>query len=184
MSWSLRDRPGVWTAIASAIVYLVLGLLFLFPRGDAPTPELRLPLSVATAASNALTIGLLSAGWIYIRSGRTRQHRLLMILAMVTISGFLILYVSRQYLVGTLEFEGPEVLRQYVYLPLLYPHLVLSAAAVPPVIYNFLIGISRRLDEVGMTRHPLVGRIVVPVWLLSSALGLVIFTMLQYYHFG
>ncbi len=106
-----------------------------------------------------------------------------MILALLSISSFFILYVTRQYLVGTLEFEGPEAVYRLVYIPVLIPHLALSAAAVPPVIYNFIVGLTRRMSEVGQTPHPRVGRIVVPIWLMSSTLGLVVFALLQYYHF-
>lgn len=182
MGWGLRERPAMWAAISSTAIYLVLGYLLLGPRGVPPDPSLRLPLSVATAVSNALTVCLLTAGWLSIRAGQSHRHRLLMILALLSISSFFILYVTRQYLVGTLEFEGPESVRQMVYLPLLIPHLALSAAAVPPVVYNFIVGLTRKMSEVGRTPHPRVGRIVVPIWLLSSALGLIVFALLQYYH--
>ncbi len=184
MGFTPRERPGLWAGLVSVIVYLILGFLLLVRQGPAPTPWLRLPLSIATAASNALTFGLLAAGWVAIRSGRPTRHRLLMELALVSISGFLILYVTRQYLVGRLPFEGPEMLRVFVYLPLLIPHLAISAACVPPVIYNFIVGLTREMGKVGMTLHPLVGRVVVPLWLLSSAQGLTIFALLQYYHAG
>lgn len=100
-------------------------------------------------------------------------------LALLSISAFLVLYVTRQYVVGTLAFGGPPLLYRWIYLPLLLPHLAVSAAAVPPVLYNFLVGVTRELHEVGLTLHPRVGRVVVPLWMLSSALGLVIFALLQ-----
>lgn len=172
----------MWAAISSVAIYFILGFLLLGPRGAPPDPSLRLPLSVATATSNALTVGLLTAGWLSIRAGQRKRHRLLMIMALLSISSFFILYVARQYVVGTLEFEGPEAVYRLVYIPILLPHLVLSAAAVPPVIYNFIVGLTRRMSEVGLTPHPRIGRIVVPIWLLSSTLGLIVFALLQYYH--
>ncbi len=158
---------------------MILGYLLLAPRSTAPFPELRLPFSLATATSNGLTFLLLAAGWVAIRAGRRERHRLLMEMALLSISAFLVLYVTRQYVVGTLEFGGPPLLHRWLYLPLLLPHLAISAAAVPPVLYNFLVGMTRTLPRVGLTLHPRVGRVVVPLWLLSSALGLVIFALLQ-----
>lgn len=178
---ALRRRPGVWAGLLSAAVYLVLGYLLLAPRGPPPFPELRLPFSLATAASNGLTFVLLAAGWRAIRARRRERHRLLMELALLSITAFLALYVTRQYVVGTLAFGGPPPLHRWVYLPLLLPHLALSATAVPPVLYNFLVGMTRELREVGLTLHPRVGRVVVPLWLLSSALGLGVFALLQAY---
>lgn len=176
------QRPGLWAGVISLAIYVVLGLLLLGPRGMPPAPWLRQPLSVATAIANALTFTFLTAGWLSIRAGRAHRHRLFMEMALVSISAFLILYVSRQYMVGTLQFEGPKVLYRYLYIPLLIPHLAISAACVPPVIYNFIVGLTRDMSRVGQTLHPKVGRVVVPLWLLSSILGLVIFFMLQYYH--
>ncbi len=184
MSWGLEERPGVWAAVISAVIYALLGFLLLAPSGAPPKPELRLPLSAATAAANACSIGLLVGGWISVRGGQRERHKLLMTLALLSISSFLVLYVSRQYIVGTLQFEGPEALYRAVYLPLLIPHLALSAAAVPPVIYNFIVGLTRRMGDVGATLHPQVGRIAVPIWLLSSTLGLLVFGLLQYYRLG
>jgi putative membrane protein len=178
---SLKERPGLWTALISVTIYAVLGYLLLAPRGPPIAPELREPFSLATAASNALTFSLLAAGWLSIRAGNRERHRTFMELALLSISAFLILYVSRQWIVGTLRFAGPEVLYLYVYLPLLIPHLIISAVCVPPVVYNFLVGLTRSMDEVGMTLHPKVGRIVVPLWMISSAQGLVIFSLLLIY---
>ncbi len=181
MGWSLKEMPGFWVGGLSLIIYLVLGYLLLGARGDPVAPWLRQPLSVATASANALTLFLLGAGWFFIRAGNPRRHRLLMILALLSISAFLILYVTRQYLVGTLEFGGPDSLYYFVYLPLLIPHLAISAACVPPVLYNAIVGLTREMGEVRKTIHPRVGRIAIPLWMLSSGQGLVIFALLQYY---
>jgi putative membrane protein len=170
--------------VISASIYVTLAYLLLVPRGEPIAPWLREPFSIATAASNALTFGLLAAGWVSIRAGNRERHRTFMELALLSISAFLILYVSRQWIVGTLRFGGPEALYLFVYLPLLIPHLVISTVCVPPVVYNFLVGLTRSMDEVGATLHPKVGRIVVPLWMLSSAQGLVIFSLLQLFPGG
>ncbi len=184
MNATLKERPGLWAGLISVVLYVILGFLLLALRGPPPAPWLRLPFSLATAATNALTFGFLTAGWVSIKAGNLRRHRILMEMALLSISAFLILYLTRQYVVGTLQFEGPEVLYRLVYIPLLIPHLVISAACVPPVAYNFIVGITRQMREVGLTLHPKVGRVVVPLWLLSSAQGLTIFSLLQYYHAG
>lgn len=184
MTSSLRTHPARWAGLLSLLIYAVLGTVLLLPRGPPPFPELRLPLSTATAVANGTTFALLLAGWVSIRQGRRRRHRRLMVLAGLSIAAFLVLYVTRQSLVGTLEFQGPDALRTFLYLPLLIPHLVLSAASVPPVLYNFIVGLTRPLDQVARTPHPRVGRIVVPLWLVSSSLGLVVFLLLLLYATG
>ncbi|MFQ6013766.1 MAG: DUF420 domain-containing protein [Thermoplasmata archaeon] len=181
---SVRARPGLWAGLVSGVIYLTLGFLLLVPRGAPPAPELGPPLSVLTAVANALTFSFLTAGWVAIRAGNRLRHRTLMELAFVSIVSFLALYVTRQSLSGTLAFGGPPPLYLGVYLPLLVAHLAISTATVPPVVYNFLVGLSRPLNQVGATLHPRVGRIIVPLWMASSLMGLIVFSLLRLYPAG
>lgn len=184
MRRTLHDRPGLWAAVVSLVIYVVLGLLLLVSRMPPPAPNLALPLSVSTAVANALTFAFLTVGWIAIRAGRRRRHRTFMELAFLSIGAFLILYVTRQYLAGTLAFEGGETLNAGLFLPILIPHIAISVAAVPPVIYNFIVGLTRPLNRVGETAHPRVGRIVVPLWMASSLMGLIVFGLLLAFRSG
>ncbi|MFQ5987018.1 MAG: DUF420 domain-containing protein [Thermoplasmata archaeon] len=181
---SVHDRPGLWAAIVSGLIYLVLGILLLAPPGPPPAPELAPPLSVLTALANALTFLFLTTGWLAIRAGNRSRHRTLMELAFVSIASFLALYVTRHLLSGTLAFGGPQSLLVAVYLPLLIAHLAISAAILPPVIYNFLVGLSRPLSQVGRTLHPRVGRVIVPLWIASSLMGLTVFALLRLFPAG
>lgn len=181
---TIRDQPGSWAGLVSGVIYLTLGLLLLAPRGPPPAPELGPSLSVLTAVANALTFLFLLTGWLAIRAGNRLRHRALMELAFVSIASFLALYVTRQLLSGTLDFGGPQSLRLGVYLPLLVVHLAISAATVPPVIYNFLVGLSRPLNQVGATLHPHVGRVIVPLWMASSLMGLTVFALLRVFPAG
>ncbi len=172
-------HPVLWAALVSGVIYLTLGLLLLEPRGAPPVPELGPPLSILTALANALTFLFLTLGWRAIRAGNRLRHRAFMELAFLSIVSFLALYVTRQLLSGTLAFGGPESLYLGVYLPLLLVHLAISTTTVPPVIYNFLVGLSRPLNRVGATPHPRVGRIIVPLWMASSLMGLTVFALLR-----
>ncbi len=172
-------HPVLWAALVSGVIYLILGFLLLAPRGPPPAPELGPSLSVLTAAANALTFLFLTTGWLAIRAGNRLRHRALMELAFLSIISFLALYVTRQLLSGTLAFGGPESLYLGFYLPLLLVHLAISITTVPPVTYNFLVGLSRPLNQVGATLHPRVGRIIVPLWMASSLMGLTVFALLR-----
>lgn len=181
---SLTDRPGLWAGIVSAAIYLVLGYLLLLRQGEPQAPSFGPPLSVATALANGLTFAFLTVGWVAIRARRLRRHRTFMELAFLSIGSFLVLYVTRQFLAGPIAFEGPPLVRSAVYLPILITHLAVSAVSIPPVVYNFLVGLTRPLNRVGETLHPRVGRIIVPLWMASSLMGLVVFGLLQVYRVG
>lgn len=91
---------------------------------------------------------------------------------------FLVMYVTRIYLGGVKEFPGPEIVYYYVYLPILIIHLVLSIICIQPVLYVALIAFTHKIEDIPRTRHRLVGRIAVPMWILSLALGLVVYILL------
>jgi len=132
----------------------------------------------AIAFVNALALMLLAAGWWLIRNGYVKLHRIAMPSALGLIFLFLVMYVTRIYLGGIKEFPGPEGLYYYVYLPILVVHLTMSVICIQPVLYVALIGLSHRIEDMPRTRHRLVGRIAVPLWILSLALGLVVYILL------
>jgi putative membrane protein len=66
------------------------------------------------------------------------------------------------------------------YLLMLAIHILLSAAAVPVVLYAVLLGLTHTPSELEDTRHALVGRITVVVWSLSLALGIVTYWLLNH----
>ena len=91
---------------------------------------------------------------------------------------FLVMYVTRIYLGGVKEFPGLESLYLYLYLPVLIIHLALSIICIQPVLYVASIGLTHRIEDIPQTKHRIVGRIAVPMWNLSLALGLVVYVLL------
>ena len=178
----LARRPGVAAAALAAIVYAVLGAVL---SGEPPA---RLPSTLSglvafaphlIAVINTAALVSLLSGWRAIRRGEIPTHRKYMLSAAVLISAFLVLYVSRVALGGTKTFAGPAVVRTYLYLPMLAVHILLSIASVPLVIYNVLVGVTRRPEAVGETAHPRVGRAAVALWSVSLALGLGVYVLLN-----
>ena len=132
----------------------------------------------AIALVNALALVLLSSGWWFIRNGFIKLHRIVMPSALGLIFLFLVMYVTRIYLGGVKEFPGPESLYLYLYLPVLIIHLALSIICIQPVLYVASIGLTHRIEDIPQTKHRIVGRIAVPMWNLSLALGLVVYVLL------
>jgi len=172
--------PG--SIVITLVAYALLGFIFWRERPAVPQSDLIAGLLAflphAIASVNALALALLVVGWWLIRNGHVKLHRIAMPSALGLICLFLIMYVTRVYLGGIKEFSGPRPLYLYVYLPLLIIHLALSILCIQPVIYVALIGFTRRIEEIPRTRHRWVGRIAVPMWILSLALGLVVYVLL------
>lgn len=129
-------------------------------------------LPTLNATLNALAAVLLSAGWLFIRSGRIEAHRRCMIAAFVTSSLFLVSYVVYHAQVGSKPFPGTGVLRT-IYFSILVPHVVLAAAVLPLAILTLRRGL-RRQDDL----HRRIARWTLPLWLFVSVTGVAVYLML------
>ena len=76
---------------------------------------------------------LLMIGWVFIRRGDIRRHRMSMLAAVTTSSLFLIFYVTRIVITGTHTFAG-EGAAKTIYLGILFSHIVLAIVIVPCVL--------------------------------------------------
>lgn len=177
-----KHLPLTASIIITIVAYGVLSSVLLREKPKVSQSDfidqLLLILPHAIAVVNALALVLLVIGWWLIRKGYVNLHRIAMPSALGLISLFLVMYVTRIYLGGIKEFPGSETLYYYLYLPTLIIHLTLSIICIQPVLYVALVGFTHPIEDIPRTRHRLVGRIAVPLWILSLALGLVVYVLL------
>jgi len=177
-----KQMPLLASIIVTIVAYGILSFVFFREKPSVARSDfvnqLLVILPHAIALVNALALVLLGAGWWLIRRGHVGLHRITMPTALGLISFFLMMYVARIFLGGIKEFAGPENIYYYVYLPVLVIHLALSIVCIQPVLYVALIGFTHRIENIPRTKHKLVGRIAVSLWILSLALGLVVYVML------
>ena len=117
---------------------------------------------------------LLMVGWVFIRRGDIRRHRLSMMGAVITSSLFLIFYVTRFTITGTHSFAGVGVAKT-VYLGILISHMILAVLIVPCVLRLLYLVWKERFQD-----HRRLARWVFPAWLYVSITGFVVYVML--YH--
>ena len=134
-------------------------------------------LPTVNATLNATSCVLLCLAFVFIKMGKWRAHGYAMVSATVVSCAFLVCYLSYHYMYGersTRDTHAPHWLR-YIYLVILFPHLLLAMVMLP-MIYLTLLRAYRRDWE----SHK---RISVPtfwIWLYVSVTGVVIYFML--YH--
>ncbi|WP_425433316.1 DUF420 domain-containing protein [Haloarcula rubra] len=133
---------------------------------------------LVNAIISGLAILIIGAGWYWIRAGQIKRHRAAMLSGVMLFATFLILYLYKVALQGPTPFAGPEVIRQFVYLPLLSIHILLAIICVPLLYYVLLLAVTRPIHEIPQTRHPRIGRIAASLWLVSFALGLIVYLLL------
>ena len=166
-------RFFAFNAVVSVAALLLLGWLLLVRRGGTPgVADLRF-LPAVNASLNATAAMLLLAGWIAIRRGSMRVHRVLMVGAFAASSLFLICYLAYHAVHGDTRYAGTGAIRT-VYLAVLATHVLLSMTVVPLALTAFWFALRREFR-----RHRRVTRVLWPIWMYVSVTGVVIFLMLR-----
>jgi putative membrane protein len=182
MEMQVRDRiPALTTILTLVSLALVVGAV----RGYVPTAVLpRAPdvvldaIPTVNAAISALAIVVILSGLRAIKRGNVDRHRRLMLTGFGLFLAFLVLYLYRVSLVGPTHFAGPAWAERYLYLPILVVHMGLAIVCLPLLYYVLLLAYSHPVAELPATNHPRVGRIAAVLWLVSFALGIVVYLLL------
>ncbi|MCS6787781.1 MAG: DUF420 domain-containing protein [Aigarchaeota archaeon] len=173
-------RHTALTALITVVAYTVLTYLLLAPREHTGGGILVEVLPHAIAAVNLAGFLSLQLGFRAIRRGDVRSHKAFLLASFVLITAFLVMYVSRLFLGGVEVYRGPELLRNFVYLPVLTVHLALSIVSVPLVLFNILTGGTLPVAAISETPHARVGKVAYVAWSVSLALGVVVYVFLRF----
>jgi putative membrane protein len=167
-------RFFVFNAVVSTGALLLLGWLLLLRRGAGPLAgaDLRF-LPAVNASLNATAALLLLAGWVAIRRGSMRVHRIFMVGAFAASALFLVCYLAYHAVHGDTRYAGTGVWRT-VYLSVLATHVLLSTTVVPLALTAFWFALRREFR-----RHRRVTRVLWPIWMYVSVTGVAIFFMLR-----
>lgn len=178
----LREHLRAATAVLSLVS---LGLVFAAAGRQVPSGLLPgAPQSVlaaiphVNAAISLTAIATIAVGWRAVRRGRIERHRKLMLASAGLFAAFLALYLYRVALLGPHPFPGPDAVYLYFYLPLLAVHVVLAVVCVPLLYYVGLLAYTRSIPELQESPHPRVGRVAAALWLVSFAMGVVVYLLL------
>jgi protein SCO1/2/putative membrane protein len=151
---------------------------------SAAVPEWVVRLPAVNASLNGLATVLLVAGYVAIRTGRTVQHKRIMLTAFGTSAAFLVCYLVYHAALahftgdGSRRFAGSGPIR-FVYFAILISHVLLAivvAVLAPTVLYRALRG--------QFERHKRLARITFPIWLYVSVTGVIIYVILYHWPVG
>jgi putative membrane protein len=187
---SVKDHPLAVTGVLSVVGYVLVlgtfaGVVDLFPPIGEETVLL---FSDAIAVVNSLALIALLVGYGLIRRGDVWRHRAAMLTAFSLIMVFLVLYLwkvgggfEKAIVIRESQFLGSYAgIIEPIYLAMLAIHILLSAVAVPVVIYPVVLGLTHTPAELAETAHARVGRIAVASWSLSLFLGVVTYFLLNH----
>ncbi len=126
------------------------------------------------AALNATATVLITAGFIFIKTGRRDAHRRAMVSACVVSAIFLIGYVTHKVLVRGVHtpFGGEGSIRT-LYLFILWTHIPLAASIAYLVPKTFLLAIRGDYE-----RHRAWAKWTFPIWYYVSVTGVLVYFFL------
>lgn len=126
------------------------------------------------ASLNALATVLLTAGFIFIKSGNREAHRKCMISAVAVSAVFLIGYVGHKIAVQGVHtpFGGEGAIRTFYYT-MLISHIILAIAIAYLVPRTFLLAIKGHYE-----RHRAWARWTFPIWYYVSITGVLVYLFL------
>lgn len=126
------------------------------------------------AALNLTCFVFLVLGRVAIARGDRARHKQRMLGAFITSSVFLVSYLIRFATTGAHKYPGTGW-DKYLYLVLLFSHMVLAVVLVPLV-----IGALRRAFRGDLPGHKRLVAWTWPIWMYVSVTGVVVYLML--YH--
>ncbi len=121
---------------------------------------------------NLVTAACLLGGYVQIRRGERRRHKVLMLCACCSSAAFLTSYVIYHLQVGSVPFQGGGWIRP-VYFAILISHVVLAVTIVPLVLVTLRYALRG-----SFTQHRGIARWTWPIWMYVSVTGAVIYGML------
>lgn len=182
MKHALRERVTLVTAVLS-----VVSLVLVFAAAGRRIPEPLLPplsagvlelIPHVNAVISAVAIVTILYGVRAIRNGDVARHRAAMLSTFGLFVAFLVLYLSKVAIAGTTDFGGPATIETFVYYPTLAVHILLAIVTIPLVYYVLLLAATHEVRELPQTRHAQVGKAAAGMWLVSFAMGLVVYLLL------
>ncbi len=129
-------------------------------------------LPALNAIFNTIGAVFLLMGYLQIRRGNIRQHRRMMLLALVFSALFLSSYLYYHVNVGSVPYPRHDWTRG-LYFSILIPHIVLAALNAPFVLAVVWLALRGRFRT-----HRRIARWVWPVWMYVCISGVIIYVML------
>lgn len=111
-------------------------------------------------------------GWIVIAKGNKELHKKMMFLGALFASIFFITYVYKTVFVGSTAFGGPQEVKVYYTIFLIF-HIILATSAAILGIISIVSGYKNNLHL-----HRKLGPITSIVWFFSAASGIAVYLLL------
>lgn len=124
---------------------------------------------------SAITVAI---GWAQIKQRKIDQHRKTMTLAGIFAIIFFVIYASRTIFIGNTSFGGPDDIKIYYTVFLIF-HITLATVGAVLGIISLYTGYKNKLE-----RHRKLGPITSVTWFFTGITGVAVYLLLYVFYKG
>ncbi|MBT2687894.1 DUF420 domain-containing protein [Bacillus sp. ISL-47] len=124
---------------------------------------------------SAITVAI---GWVQISKRKLEAHKKTMTLAAVLAVIFFIIYASRTIFIGNTAFGGPDDIKIYYTIFLIF-HITLATVGAVLGIISLYTGYKNKLEK-----HRKLGPITSVVWFFTGITGVAVYLLLYVFYHG
>lgn len=135
-------------------------------------------LPTISTAFIVLSAVLIAIGWVLVAKRKIEAHKKVMTAAGISALIFFIIYVSRTVFVGNTAFGGPDDLKIY-YTVFLVFHIILATTGAVLGIITLIAGYTNNL-----IRHRKIAPITSVVWFFVAITGVAVYLLLYVFYSG
>lgn len=121
---------------------------------------------------------LVAIGWYLVAKGRIEAHKKVMLAAGVAATIFFIIYASRTIFIGNTSFGGPDNIKIYYTIFLIF-HITLATIGAVMGILNIYTGLKDKLNI-----HRKFGPITSIIWFFTAITGVAVYLLLYVFYHG
>lgn len=121
---------------------------------------------------------LVAIGWILIVKDKRKAHKKTMLAAAVSALIFFIIYMSRTIFAGNTSFGGPDDLKIY-YTVFLVFHIILATTGAVFGIVTITLALKRNI-----TKHRKIGPVTSVIWFFTAITGVMVYLLLYVFYSG
>ena len=121
---------------------------------------------------------LVVIGWMLIRKKKKQAHKQVMLASAISALLFLIIYLSRTIIVGNTSFGGPDTIKLYYTIFLIF-HICLATLGGVLIAISLVTGFKDNLPK-----HRRLGPITSIVWVFAALTGVAVYLLLYVFYKG
>ena len=169
---SSSKKYNVYIVILSIVIPLAVAMMFNV-KLDYELPVFLPPIY---ATINGITAFILILAVWAIKNNKRILHERLMKTAIFSSIVFLMMYLAYHMTTDSTKFGGEGYIK-YIYLFILFTHILLSIAVIPFVLLSYVRAITKDFEK-----HKKIAKITFPLWLYVAISGVIVYLMISPYY--